>query len=102
MAYFFYIGCKKYNNLSTHLLTKNKMIMNTNVWFFDDVNLFKILCPHKYPVHTASHKLSTYKKSDYIYFEEDSANKIYLIDMAWFRASCLFGQGGSVVDFIAR
>ena len=54
--------------------------MNSNIWYFEGVNLFKILCPHKFSHFKKDHDLSIYKKSDYIYFEEDSANKIYLID----------------------
>ena len=54
--------------------------MSNNIWYFEDVNLFKILCPHKFSEFKKDHDLSTYKKSDYIYFEEDSANNIYLID----------------------
>ncbi len=50
------------------------------LWYFEDVNLFKILCPHKYPAYKKTHDIDMYKKSDYIYFEQDAANKIYLID----------------------
>ena len=51
-----------------------------SIWFFDDVNLFKVLCPHKFKAYKADHDYDTYKKKDYIYFEEDSANKVYLIE----------------------
>lgn len=74
--------------------------MDTKIWFFDDVNLFKILCPHKYPVHTANHKLSTYKKSDYIYFEEDSANKIYLIDKGKVKIGHYSENGEEIISAI--
>ncbi|NJX15741.1 Crp/Fnr family transcriptional regulator [Tamlana crocina] len=51
-----------------------------SLWFFDDVNLFKILCPHKFKTFKSAHTLDSYKKKDYIYFQEDSANKVYLIE----------------------
>ncbi len=51
-----------------------------NFWHFENVNLFKLLCPHKYEAYAQDHNFSNYKKSDYIYFEEDSANKMYLIN----------------------
>ncbi|OIQ22666.1 Crp/Fnr family transcriptional regulator [Lacinutrix sp. MedPE-SW] len=53
--------------------------MNT-LWFFEDSNLFKILCPHKFKCYKGNHKFDDYKKSDYIYFTQDSANKVYLIE----------------------
>ena len=51
-----------------------------SMWFFEDVNLFKILCPHKFKAYKKDHDFDAYKKSDYIYFEEDSSNKVYLIE----------------------
>ena len=50
-----------------------------SIWFFEDVSLFKILCPHKFKAYKKEHDFAAYKKSDYIYFEEDSSNKVYLI-----------------------
>jgi hypothetical protein len=52
----------------------------TNLWFFDNVNLFNLLCPHKFREYKECHTFDTYKKSDYIYFEEDAASKVYLIE----------------------
>lgn len=74
--------------------------MNSNIWFFDDVNLFKILCPHKYPKHKAKHELSCYKKSDYIYFEEDAANKIYLIDSGKVKIGHYTEDGNEIISAI--
>lgn len=50
-----------------------------SIWFFDDVNLFKVLCPHKFKAYKKDHYFDAYKKKDYIYFQKDSANKVYLI-----------------------
>ncbi|MDJ0646936.1 MAG: Crp/Fnr family transcriptional regulator [Flavobacteriaceae bacterium] len=71
-----------------------------NIWYFEDINLFKILCPHKYPAYTKDHSLSTYKKSDYIYFEEDSANKIYLIDKGKVKIGYYTEDGEEVIKAI--
>ena len=70
------------------------------LWYFDKVNLFKILCPHKYPEHTKGHTLSTYKKSDYIYFEQDAANKIYLIDKGKVKIGYYTEEGDEVTKAI--
>ena len=72
----------------------------SSIWYFDDVNLFKILCPHKYPAYTENHALSIYKKSDYIYFEEDSANKIYLIDKGKVKIGYYTEDGEEVIKAI--
>lgn len=71
-----------------------------NLWYLDSVNLFKILCPHKYPTYTKNHSLSTYKKKDYIYFEDDSANKIYLIDKGKVKIGYYTENGEEVIKAI--
>ncbi len=50
-----------------------------SLWFFEDINLFKVLCPHKFKSYREEHQFDLYKKSDYIYCEKDAANKVYLI-----------------------
>lgn len=51
-----------------------------SIWIFEDVNLFNLLCPHKFKEYKTCHSFDAYKKSDYIYFESDAANKVYLIE----------------------
>ncbi|PCH72678.1 MAG: transcriptional regulator [Flavobacteriaceae bacterium] len=51
-----------------------------NFWMLENVNLFKILCPHKFKDYKDCHVLDLYKKNDYIYFSEDASTKIYLIE----------------------
>ena len=53
--------------------------MNSH-WFFEDVNLFNILCPLKFKTYKKAHVFNYYSKKDYIYFEDDSASKVYLIE----------------------
>ncbi|MCF1422426.1 Crp/Fnr family transcriptional regulator [Mangrovimonas futianensis] len=51
-----------------------------SIWCFEDVNLFKLLCPHKYKNFKKDHQINHYNKRDFIYFEEDHSNKVYLIE----------------------
>lgn len=53
--------------------------MTSKVWFLEKLNLFRLLCPHKFAAYRKSHRFDEYKKDDFIYFNQDSANKIYLI-----------------------
>ncbi|WP_223548139.1 Crp/Fnr family transcriptional regulator [Aestuariivivens sp. NBU2969] len=71
-----------------------------SLWFFDDVNLFKILCPHKFKAYKASHDFDSYKKKDYIYFEADSANKVYLIEKGKVKIGYYNEDGTEVVKAI--
>ncbi|MBQ0788458.1 MAG: Crp/Fnr family transcriptional regulator [Oceanihabitans sp.] len=71
-----------------------------SLWFFDDVNLFKVLCPHKFKTYKKAHSFDAYKKKDYIYFEEDSANKVYLIEKGKVKIGYYNEDGEEVVKAI--
>lgn len=70
------------------------------LWYFEDINLFKILCPHKYPAYKKDHQLNCYKKRDYIYFEQDAANKIYLIDKGKVKIGYYTEEGDEIIKAI--
>jgi CRP-like cAMP-binding protein len=71
-----------------------------SIWFFDDVNLFKILCPHKFKAYKNCHSFDIYNKKDYIYFEEDSASKVYLIEKGKVKIGYYNQDGTEVVKAI--
>lgn len=50
------------------------------LWFLENINLYNIICPPKFEKYKKAHPLFSYRKKDYIYFEDDSADKFYLID----------------------
>lgn len=50
-----------------------------NIWYFEQVDLFKILCPTKFGNYEDSHVIRTYKKDEFIYFTDDPAQNIFLI-----------------------
>lgn len=53
--------------------------MTKSLWYFEEADLFKILCPHKYKDFCNIHPLDCYKKSDFLFFPEDRLKEIYLI-----------------------
>lgn len=73
-----------------------------SIWVFEDVNLFNLLCPHKFKKYKACHDFDAYKKSDYIYFEEDAANKVYLIEKGKVKIGYYNEDGTEVVKAILR
>ena len=50
-----------------------------NIWHFDEVNLYKILCPYKIKDYAKVH-YQNYNKGDIIYFQEEIAQKVYLVN----------------------
>mgnify|MGYP002783593686 FL=1 len=51
----------------------------SSVWYIENVDMFEMLCPHKFAEYSAHHVFKTYSKEDIIYWEDDSAEKVYLI-----------------------
>ena len=49
------------------------------IWFFEDIDLYNILCPHKVPSMKEKHAFHKYKKDAFIYFEDEQSDQIYLI-----------------------
>jgi CRP-like cAMP-binding protein len=51
----------------------------SNIWFFEKVNLFDIFCPRKFGDFSTTDPFKYYRKGEFIYFSDDTANSIYLI-----------------------
>lgn len=58
------------------------LMQNTmnNLWHFENVDLYNILCPRKTPEMLQSHPMFTYNRHDFIYFEEEASEHIYLVE----------------------
>lgn len=71
-----------------------------SIWAFEEVNLFSMLCPHKFKAYKKEHYFNTYKKEDFIYFEADNANKVYLIEKGKVKIGHYTEKGEEVVKAI--
>ncbi|RZS93205.1 Crp/Fnr family transcriptional regulator [Aquimarina brevivitae] len=69
-------------------------------WFFEGTDLFKLLCPHKFKAYKRDHIFNAYNKNDYIYFQEDSANKVYLIEKGKVKIGYYSENGDEVINAI--
>ncbi|MEQ9263455.1 MAG: Crp/Fnr family transcriptional regulator [Owenweeksia sp.] len=71
------------------------------LWYFDDVNLYKVMCPHKLRDFGADEgHFRTYKKGETIYFTDDSATTMYLIAEGKVRILNYSEEGDEVVKAI--
>lgn len=71
-----------------------------SIWLFENVNLFTLLCPHKFAKYEKTHEFNYYKKNDFIYFEEDSADKVYLINKGKVRIGYITDKGDEIITAI--
>lgn len=71
-----------------------------SLWYFEDVNLFNILCPHKFKEYKNSHNFNEFKKNDFIYFEEDKSDKVYLINSGKVKIGYITNEGDEIIKAI--
>ena len=72
----------------------------SNIWFLENINLFEKLCPHKFKAYKNCHEFDSYKKSDYVYFSDDAANKVFLIEKGKVKIGYYTEDGEEVVKAI--
>lgn len=70
------------------------------LWYFESVNLYHILCPHKVKKMGDKHEFIRYKKDDFIYVPEDTASNIYLIVDGRIKIGHYLDDGKEVVSSI--
>jgi len=51
-----------------------------DIWYLDNFDFFKILCPYKYGDHIKENPNSTFRKNDFLFMENDPSDEIILID----------------------
>ena len=71
-----------------------------SIWVLEDVNLFSMLCPHKFESYKKDHDFHNFRKEDFIYFQEDSANRVYLIEKGKVKIGHYTEEGEEVIKAI--
>lgn len=74
--------------------------MNNSIWFFDNIDVFQILCPHKFKEFEKDHSFNFFKKGDYIYFEDDLANKVFLVNSGKIKIGYFTEDGEEIITSI--
>jgi len=70
------------------------------LWYFESVNLFNILCPHKVKKMGEKHQFLYYKRDSFIYFPEDKADHIYMIAYGRVKIGHYLDEGKEVISAI--
>jgi CRP/FNR family cyclic AMP-dependent transcriptional regulator len=76
------------------------MAQETALWYFESVNLYNVLCPHKVKTMAERHTFNHYKKDQFIYFPDETATHIYMIADGRVRIGHYLDEGKEVVSAI--
>ncbi|MES2730711.1 MAG: Crp/Fnr family transcriptional regulator [Bacteroidota bacterium] len=71
-----------------------------SIWYFEDVNLYELLCPHKVKRMAEKHAFHYYNKSQFIYFTEEASHSIYLIANGRVKISSYSEDGKEIIKAI--
>jgi len=70
------------------------------LWYFESVNLYQILCPHKVKSMGSRHQFLNFTRDQFIYFPEEAATSIYMISSGRVRIGHYLEDGKEVIKSI--
>ncbi len=70
----------------------------SNIWYIENVDMYELLCPHKFAEYAAQHAFTSFRKDEPIYMEGDSASKIFLIASGKVKISSSQVRGNVVAE----
>ncbi|MEQ8550968.1 MAG: Crp/Fnr family transcriptional regulator [Cyclobacteriaceae bacterium] len=76
------------------------MTDKSKIWYFEDVDLFEILCPTKGPTLETRNNPNLYKRDDFIYFPEESSKNIYMIADGRIKIGSFLKDGKEIIKSI--
>jgi CRP/FNR family cyclic AMP-dependent transcriptional regulator len=76
------------------------MVNEAALWYFESVNLYNILCPHKVKAMNEKHTFNAYAKNQFIYFPQESANHIYMVAKGRVKIGHYLTDGKEVIKSI--
>ena len=76
------------------------MTNTSALWYFESVNLYDTLCPHKVKTMAERHTFNYFKKDQFIYFPDEAAQYIYMIAEGRVKIGHYLDDGKEVVTSI--
>lgn len=72
----------------------------SNLWYFENVDLFNVLCPHKLKGLGEKHVMNKFRKEQFIYFPEEASHHVYMIAEGRVKIGSYTSDGKEVVKAI--
>lgn len=71
-----------------------------NLWYFEDTDLFEVLCPKKTPYLEDRHEPGVYMKDQMVYLQDQSSEKIYMVSNGRIKIGTYAPDGKEIVKAI--
>lgn len=76
------------------------MSEKANYWYFEQVDLYELLCPHNSPALLEKHTFNKFGKDDFIYFPDQASTHIYMISEGRVKIGSTTEDGKEIVKAI--
>ena len=73
---------------------------DTNIWYFEDVDLFSVFCPRKQKMIGAEHEYTCFKKGEFVYFQNEPSSMVYLIASGRAKIGTYSNDGKEVIKAV--
>lgn len=73
------------------------------LWYFEEVDLFEVLCPYKYADHVKHNPPMTYHKHDFLFLPNETSKEIYLVTEGKIKVGYYDDEGNEFIKtYLAR
>lgn len=76
------------------------MSEKSNIWYFEDTDLFEVLCPKKTPHLEDKHPPGSFSKDEFVYFQDQSSENIYMVSDGRVKIGTYAPDGKEIVKAI--
>ncbi|MCP4521458.1 MAG: Crp/Fnr family transcriptional regulator [Cytophagales bacterium] len=74
----------------------------SKLWFFEDVDLYEVFCPHKIGDMHEKHVFQTYNKESFVYFSDDPSDHVYLVKNGRIKIGTYSDDGKEIIKAILQ
>ena len=71
-----------------------------NIWYFEDVDLYSVFCPHRQKRIGSEHEYTTLKKGEFVYFQNEPSTMVYLIAKGRVKIGTYSNDGKEVIKAV--
>jgi len=72
----------------------------SSIWYFEDTDLFQLLCPTKTPGMEDKHQPNVYKREEFIYFPEQPSKNVFMVSNGRVKIGTYTEDGKEIVKAI--
>ena len=88
------------NNQGYELFNCMRVSDSASLWYFEQVNLYNVLCPNRVSNDERHQRASQFAKNEYVYFPNQNADNIYLVAEGKIKIGTYTDDGNEVTKSI--